>query len=852
VLLNKRMQFIMRNWSLGKKLIVAEALLVFVLLSAFTFYVDKYSETLLERNHIDDMKRQVNLARDILEVYDHTVTQSTEQLTNVFISYFPERFSIDPRHTVRIGTVETPVLLHGKRALNLDHETIDRFTKMTGAVATVFAREGNDFVRITTSLKKQDGSRALGTMLGNRHPAYNNIINGQSYLGRATLFGRDYSTKYVPIKGTDGKVIGILFVGFDTSEALNFMKRQINAIRIGKTGYIFALNTEEGEHQGTLVIHPREEGKNILNAKDADGREFVKEMLRKRHGVARFPWTSDGNGSRDMVAAYTYLDSWKMILAAGAFEDEITADIIQMRDTLLATSILIVLVIIGVLFYAARRMVVMPLRQAVEFAGIVAGGDLSRSLEVHNRDEIGLLGEALNQMVSGLKEMIGKIRETSSRLANAANQISGNSGHLAEAAHTQNSAAMETTGTMSQMAASIQSVAANTDSLAGNADAVLSSIQELGASGEQVAKNAEVMASSVAQVSSTIEQMTLSISCMAGNNRELQNVVSESAANIEQLAVSIREAARNVEEADIVAKSAAREAAQGEDAIHEALAAMTRVGDAIEKTASSLVNLGKRSEEIGNIIRVISGIADQSNLLALNASIQAAQAGDAGRGFAVVAEEMRKLAGQCADATREIGAVISQVQADTAETVSFGEMAALEAQASMELSGAAGNSLANIVKSIEQTSDLMSSIARMTAEQADASSHVITAVEKMSRASDVLANTAQEQSQGSGQIRSAVDVMNDLTGQVTLSTKEQSLAARQILDAVNSMNAMTQQVANATAEQKTGVNVVVSSVENISNITRGNLESIEQLSLATRSLSQQAIDLAALIEEFTV
>lgn len=852
MLWSQRLRLVVKDWSLGKKLIAAEALLVFLLLAVFTCCVDKYSEALMERSHIDDMKRQVNLAKDILEVYDHTVAQSTEKLSNVFSSYFPERFRLDPLRTVRIGAVDTPVLSQGSKTLNQNFEIVDHFTKMTGAVATVFARKGDDFVRITTSLKKQDGSRAIGTLLGNKHPAYRNLINGESYLGRATLFGRAYSTKYVPVKGTDGGVIGILFVGFETSEALNFMKRQINAIKIGKTGYIFALNAEEGEQRGTLVIHPTDEGKNILDAKNADGRESVKEMIRTRQGVARFPWMNGDHESRDMVAAYTYVDSWSMLLAAGAFEDEITADIRQMRNTLLLASILIVLIIVSVLFYAARRMVVQPLRQAVEFAGMVAGGDLSGSLAVRNRDEIGLLGEALNQMVTGLKDMIAKIRDTSSEVADAANQISASSGLLAKAAHSQNSAAEETSSTMVEMAASIQQVAANADSLAGNADAVFSSIQELGASGEQVAKNSEVMTSSVAEVSTTIEQMALSISRMAGQNRELQNVVSESAATIEQMAVSIREAAKNVEEVDAVARSAAREAASGEQSINEALAAMMRVGEVIEKTAESLVNLGRRSEEIGNIVQVISGIADQSNLLALNASIQAAQAGEAGRGFAVVSEEMRKLASQCADATREIGRVISHVQTDTDNSVKFGELAAMEAKTSMKLSGSAGNSLANIVKSIEQTSDLMSSIARMSAEQANASNQVIRAVEKMSRASEFLETSAKEQAQGSGQIRTAVEVMNNLTGQVAIATKEQSLSARQILDAVNAMNIMTQQVACATAEQKSGVNVVVSSVDDISDITRGNLTSIEQLSQATRSLSRQAIDLAALIEEFKV
>jgi len=849
------MRFTIRNWSLGKKLITAEALLVFLLLAAFTFYVYNYSKTLMESSHIDDMKRQVNLAKGMLEVYENTVSQSTEEFSNVFTSYFPERFQLDPRRTVKIGTVDTPVLLHGNSALNLNFETIDRFTKMTGAVATIFVKNGDDFVRITTSLKKQDGSRAVGTTLGKKHPAYNSLIKGESYLGRATLFGRDYSTKYVPIKGGGGETIGILFVGFDTSEALNFMKQRMNAIKIGKSGFIFAFNAEKGDQQGTLVIHPHDEGKNILAMKDKDGRRFAGEMISNRQGLSRFFWKNAGEGesaAREMVAVYTYLDNWNLIVAAGAFEDEMTADIRQLRNTLLAASFLIVLVIIGVLFFATRRMVVQPLRQAVDFAGVVAGGDLSKSLMVRNRDEIGLLGEALNQMVTGLKEMVGKIRDTSGQVASAANQISANSEQLNNAALAQASAAEETSSTMMQMTASIRTVAANADSLAINADGVTSAIQELGTSSEQVAKNAEVMAESVTEATSAIEEMTVTIGEMADNNQEMQRVVGESAATIEQMAASIKEVARNVEDADMVAKTAAQEAVAGQGAVNEALAAMSRLADVIGKTAESIINLDQRSEEIGNIVKVISGIADKSNLLALNASIQAAQAGDAGLGFAVVAEEMRTLANQSANATKEIGKVIGHVQADTGNSVRYGEMAAREAHASMELSGAAGNSLNNIVKSIEQTSSLMSSIARMTAEQANASIQVIKAVEKMSQASNVLANAAREQSQGSRQIRKSVEIMNSMTGQVTIATKEQSLSARQILDAVNVINTMTQQVANATAEQKTGSKVVVSAVEKISEITQGNLDSIDQLSQSTRSLSRQAADLAVLIEEFKV
>ncbi|MCM2357082.1 MAG: methyl-accepting chemotaxis protein [Geobacteraceae bacterium] len=534
--------------------------------------------------------------------------------------------------------------------------------------------------------------------------------------------------------------------------------------------------------------------------------------------------------------------------------------------------------------------------------------DLSSLLRVNTRDEVGDLANALNAMVTSLREMVARIRDTSGQVADAAREISDNSARLTRASHMQASAAEETSSTMVQMAASIRTVASNADALAGNADQVSSSIQELGASSEQVAKSAEVMASSVSETSatieqmtvsiekvaqnaddllssvsetsSTIEQMTVSIDQVAGNSHELQQVVAESASIIGQMAASIKQVAGNVEEADSVAKIAAKEGSAGLQAGQEAVAAMKRVADVIDKTSTSILNLGRRSEEIGSIVKVINEIADQTNLLALNAAIEAARAGDAGRGFAVVAEEVRKLAERSVAATREIAQVIRQVQADTDESVRYGEIASREAGSSMELSLIAGGALENIVSSVGQTSKLMSQIARMTAEQSAASAQVIRAAEKMNQATNMVANAAREQAlggrqiriaiermnsitqevtgatreqaQGSRQIRSAVENMNHVTGQVTIATREQALSARQIIAAVSTMTTMTQSVANATAEQKNGGETVVSAVGNISEVARDNLSSVEQIDKSAQDLASQAEELKALVAQFVI
>ncbi len=580
----------------------------------------------------------------------------------------------------------------------------------------------------------------------------------------------------------------------------------------------------------------------------------------------------------------------------------------QQRRLLLMTSLIAFALVAGggALGYALVGRWLKPLQRMVGVAAAVAKGDLTQNIDVSSSDEIGTLAASFNEMVENLRRIVDNIQEASVQVASSAGEISANARLITEGAQAQAQAAEETSTSMEEMAASIQTVAGNAQSLATYVEETSSSISEMGSSIEQVAKSSSTLAQVVGEASATIEQMTASTDQMARNLEGLAETVTETSVTIEEMTSSIEAVARNAEvlnqasgrasqvvsemagsvnevakiaeEADRISRKANDDARTGDQAVGTTVEGMKRLSETMENTARVITNLGRRSQEIGKILEVIEEIADQTNLLALNAAIEAARAGEAGRGFAVVADEVRKLAERSVEATKEIGEVVRQVQQETTDAVDTAKSGAGEAKEGIQLADQAGLALRRIMESVSRSSSLMAEIAGSTGRQSRASAEVLRTVADMNAATEQVTTAVREQAAGSQQIRQAMEAINKVTGQVAYSTREQSAGGRQIVeavenmnriaaqvniatkeqasggrqivDAVDNMNRMTQQVSYATAEQKRGGELVVKAVENISDIARSNLGTVEEMSKATANLAQQAENLAKLIAVF--
>ncbi len=512
--------------------------------------------------------------------------------------------------------------------------------------------------------------------------------------------------------------------------------------------------------------------------------------------------------------------------------------------------------LVSAIFLAINRMVTKPLAGITGSLKRIGSGDLKRGIDdpmILNRiDSIGILTTSINSMAESLKKIVSNIHSLASNVKSSTEMVVSNIKRLKDAAKENRLSAENTSSSMEEMDRSTEEVLKSINELSTLSEEVSASVLEMTSTIEEVSQHAEGLNNSVEEATTSITQMLNSIKDVAANTQGLSTSASQTASSMNEIEASINEIKLNAGNAEKLSIKASKDAEIGYGIVEETIKGITETREIINSLGTRMEGLNERSKEIGNILTIIDQIADQTSLLALNASIIAAQAGEHGKSFGVVASEIKKLSEQTTASTKDIAELIEAVQFEVGEATDSMQQGSASIKKSTELALKAGSSLNAILESSKKTAESLQEIVKATEEQVRATGYVAQATENVKVMVERTAQAIQELSEGTEYISNQIELMKTMTRQVKDATLEQSKGSKLISQAMAGVNDRVKGINMACEEHKRESQNVVVSMEGIVESSERYLESLKEIESAISNLSGQIVVLKDEVERFKV
>jgi methyl-accepting chemotaxis protein len=482
----------------------------------------------------------------------------------------------------------------------------------------------------------------------------------------------------------------------------------------------------------------------------------------------------------------------------------------------------------------------------------LARGDLRPGRVFESEDELGELARSFEAMAAWL-------RETVSRVARAADRVEATAGTMADVSTSMSSVTAdqvrgirEATTSMESIDAQARGIAASSAALGESVEESSSSVLELGAAGSELNDTARVLRDRVDEVSSSIEQAVASVRAVLENTEALSSAAVETSSSMGEMARSMSEVDASAEEASRLSRDVVSSADAGQAAVGRTIEGMEAIRRAVEAAEEVIRTLSSRTEQIGAIVDVIDDVADETNLLALNAAIIAAQAGEHGRAFSVVADEIKDLADRTLSSTKEIAGLIRSVQAEGSKaTRAIGEGTRAVGEG-LTLSEESGSCLDAITGAARESGHRITGIGAAVREQARAASHVVELMERVRSGVEQIRQAAVEQDRGNEVAWRGSVAMREAAGAVKATTEEQARGSGRIRESIEGVREAVEQINRSLQEQSGACRSALEFLEAVYGRTRSNEASAERLDNVTRDLVAEAQALRDDVRRFRV
>ncbi len=431
------------------------------------------------------------------------------------------------------------------------------------------------------------------------------------------------------------------------------------------------------------------------------------------------------------------------------------------------------LLIIGVALVAATN-ITRPVHKLMLASEELAQGNLSIQVEAESQDELGKLSESFNSMVGRISALQQESMNETIRAEEAAQQartLAKESEHASQHLQANVDEMLVAMDRLSNGDLTIHMPVEGSDSIARLRQGFNHTVDTLHDLVQSVRDSIDAAASASSEISSSTEEMS------AGAQEQARQT-SDAVAAVEEMTKTIMENSSNARQTSDATEQSRQSALTGSDVMKQTVDGMNRISSVVSNSATTIQALGESSAHIGAIITVINDIADQTNLLALNAAIEAARAGEQGRGFAVVADEVRKLAERTTSATQEISDMIKKIQSDTAGAVKSISEGNREVEEGMKLTGRAQSALSEIVSAVSNVSTMISQIAIASEEQSTASEQISRNIEAMNAVTAESATGLRQIAQASEDLNRMTESLHQLIGHFHLRARGSRQAQR--------------------------------------------------------------------------
>ncbi len=546
-----------------------------------------------------------------------------------------------------------------------------------------------------------------------------------------------------------------------------------------------------------------------------------------------FAWQRLADGS--LLLATTPLAT----LAAGAGATPLMAAflLLALAASLAVTSLLVRDV------YAATQKLLDQLER-------VRRGDLRATAPLGSDDELGVLGLAVGRMSAALRGTLARTAEAADRVDEASRQTAAVGAAVKFASVEQRAHLERANSSTTAIDHRASDIAESSEVLTRSVEEASSSVLELGAAAEQLNHTARALNGQVDEVSGSIDQMVRSVAHVGEHTQVLAEATFETSSSLSEMTESMRSVDGHAVETARLSTRVIELAESGRTHVQRTRDGMEAIRNATDGARQVIQGLSERIAGIGKIVDVIDDVADETNLLALNAAIIAAQAGDQGRAFSVVADEIKDLADRVLSSTKEIAAQIRAVQDESANAAEAIVTGSARVREGVELSAGAGMALEEITAAARDCGERTEEIVSAVREQARATSHVGTLMERVNTHVDEIRAAGVEQSRANQVVTRSAVVMREVAHQTLRTTEEQARGSARIRDGMEAVRDVVDRIHGALREQSEACRDAASFLDQIHTRTRSHEDAVLQLERATTALAHEASELRSDLQQF--